>query len=313
MPAQEFISQIQYSMKIVNITGGLGNQMFQYSFALALKHRHPEEDVYIDIQHYHTIFFKKYKSSNLHNGYELDKIFLGLKLPIAGFKQLVKVSYWIPNYVLSRIMRKVLPIRKTEWVSSFDMDYAFDEKALLNANDCYYEGYWQAVGYYSGIKEELRKVFAHPTPNSYNADMIRKIRSSESVGVHVRRGDYLQTSFFKGICELDYYKKAITELLKDKKKHTFFVFSNDIEWCKENLLGLMQGYECVFVTENKGKNSCWDMFLMTYCKDLIIANSSFSWWGAFLNKDVKRVYAPYPWLNGDCKLEVYDESWVKVL
>lgn len=299
-------------MKIVNITGGLGNQMFQYSFAVALKHQHPEEDVYIDTQHYHTIFFKKYKSSNLHNGYELDKIFSGLELPMAGFKQLVKLSYWIPNYVVSRIMRKVLPVRKTEWISPFSMDYAFDEKALKNSNSCYYEGYWQAIGYYSDIKDELMNVFAHPAPNSYNANLIRKIQSSESVGIHVRRGDYLQTPYFKGICELNYYNKAITDLLKDGKRHTFYVFSNDIEWCKENLLVLIKEHECVFVTENKGKDSCWDMFLMTYCKDLIIANSSFSWWGAFLNRNANRVYAPYPWLNQNCKQEVYDASWIKM-
>lgn len=299
-------------MKIVNITGGLGNQMFQYAFALALKHRHPKEEVYIDTQHYHTIFFKKFRGINLHNGYELDKVFTGVRLPVAGFKQLIKVSYWIPNYILSRIMRKVLPIRKTEWVAPYSMSYAFDARALENPTDCYYEGYWQSIFYYSDIKETLMKAYMHSKPNPYNAEMIRKIQSSNSVGIHVRRGDYLKTASFKGICEVEYYKKAITELLKDGKKHEFYVFSNDIEWCKENLMGMMKEHEYVFVTENKGKNSCWDMFLMTYCKDLIIANSSFSWWGAFLNKNVNRVYAPYPWLNRNCKLEVYDESWIKV-
>jgi len=78
------------------------------------------------------------------------------------------------------------------------------------------------------------------------------------------------------------------------------------------LLQLMNGHDCVFVTENTGKNSSWDMFLMTHCKDLIIANSSFSWWGAFLNKNVNRVFVPYPWLNRDCELDVYDDSWVLV-
>lgn len=299
-------------MKIVNITGGLGNQMFQYAFALALKHRHPEEDVYIDTQHYHTIFFKKFRGINLHNGYELDKIFSGEKLPKASCLQVMKVSYWMPNYILSRIMRKILPIRKTEWVAPYCMSYIFAEKALENTADCYYEGYWQSIHYYSDIKENLIKAYAHPVPNPYNAELIQKIQSSNSVGIHVRRGDYLKTASFRGICEIEYYKNAIIELLKDGKKHEFYVFSNDIEWCKSNLMDLMKGHKCIFVTKNKGKNSCWDMFLMTYCQDLIIANSSFSWWGAFLNKNVNRVYAPYPWLNRDCKLEVYDESWIKV-
>ena len=90
-------------MKIVNITGGLGNQMWQYAFAMALKHKHPNEEVYIDTQHYHTIFFKKFKGINLHNGYEIDKVFPKAKMPVAGFRQLAKISYWIPNYVLSRL------------------------------------------------------------------------------------------------------------------------------------------------------------------------------------------------------------------
>ena len=103
-------------MKIVNITGGLGNQMWQYAFAMALKHKHPNEEVYIDTQHYHTIFFKKFKGINLHNGYEIDKVFPKAKMPVAGFRQLAKISYWVPNYVLSRLGRKFLPLRKTEYV-----------------------------------------------------------------------------------------------------------------------------------------------------------------------------------------------------
>ena len=299
-------------MKIVNITGGLGNQMWQYAFAIALKHKHPNEKVYIDIQHYHTIFFKKYKGINLHNGYEIESVFPNANMPVAGFRQLTKISYWIPNYVLSRSCRRLLPLRKTEYMSSYSMNYTFDKEALEREGDCYYEGYWQSVNYFTEIKTELQEVFMHPAPNEYNAALIKKMDQTESVGLHVRRGDYLNEPEFRGICSVEYYHKAIKDVVSDGKKHSFFIFSNDIDWCRENLSPLMIGHNTLFVSGNTGINSCWDMFLMMHCKDLIIANSSFSWWGAFLNKQVNRVYVPEPWLNRDCEMDLYADSWIKV-
>ena len=75
---------------------------------------------------------------------------------------------------------------------------------------------------------------------------------------------------------------------------------------------LLQGHEVVFVDGNRGEDSCWDMFLMTYCQELIIANSSFSWWGAFLNANVKTVCVPEPWLRRDCTIDIYDPQWVRI-
>lgn len=299
-------------MKIVNITGGLGNQMWQYAFAIALKHYHPDEEVYVDIQHYQTLLFKKFKGINLHNGYEIDRVFSNAKLPVAGISQLVKISYWMPNYVLSRVLRKLLPLRRSEYVAPYSMNYAFDKEALLHEGNCYYEGYWQSVHYLKEIKEIIREAFQHPVPNEYNAELIHEMRHSASVGLHVRRGDYLSEPEFRGICGLEYYQKAIKDIVSDGKQHTFFIFSNDMKWCRENLSPFLVGHDIKFVSGNTGINSCWDMFLMTHCRDLIIANSSFSWWGAFLNKNVNRVYAPYPWLNRNCEVDVYDDGWIRV-
>ena len=106
-------------MKIVNISGGLGNQMFQFAFALRLKNAFPNEDIFIDTSHYNTWFFKHYKGINLHNGFEIEKVFPNAHLPIAGWRQIMKLSYFIPNYVLSRLGRKLLPQRKTELITPY--------------------------------------------------------------------------------------------------------------------------------------------------------------------------------------------------
>lgn len=298
-------------MKIVNITGGLGNQMFQYAFALSLKEAFPEEDVYIDVSHYHTLFFKHYKGINLHNGFEIDKVFPNASLPIAHFPQIVKVSYYIPNYVLSRLGRKFLPKRKTELIPSYNMNYSYMPEAFQPGNR-YYEGFWQCIKNFEAIKPQLQQVFNHPEPNDYNKNLIEKISSCHSVGIHVRRGDYLNEPEFCNICGVEYYKKGIEMILSDGEQHDFYIFSNDIQWCKENIEPLMGNSAIHYITENKGKGSCWDMFLMTYCKDLIIANSSFSWWGAFLNKGVNRVFAPNPWINRDCEIDNYEKNWIKI-
>lgn len=299
-------------MKIVNITGGLGNQMFQYAFAIYLKNKFPNEKVYIDTQHYNTLFFKKFKGINLHNGFEINKIYPKATLPVASFRQLSKISYWIPNYLLSRIFRKVFPVRNTEYIADYTLNYSFDRTAAEHNGDCYYEGYWQCIKYLTEVRDEICQVFSHPAPDKCNSDLIEQIRNSISVGIHVRRGDYLNEPEFKGICGINYYTEAIEAILQHSPNCEFFIFSNDITWCKDNLVNLFKGAKYTFVTVNKGAHSCWDMFLMTYCRNLIIANSSFSWWGAFLNKNADRVYAPYPWLNRNCEIDLYDDSWIKI-
>lgn len=298
-------------MKIVNITGGLGNQMFQYAFALSLKEFSPNEDIYIDTSHYHTLFFKHYKGINLHNGYEIDKVFNKACLPIAGMRNIMKVSYFIPNYVLSRLGRKYLPQRKTEFIPPYSENYIYLHDAF-SSGDRYYEGFWQCIKYYSGIKDKLKKVFAHPVPNEYNRMLINNISTNNSVGIHVRRGDYLAQPVYRNICSIDYYAKCIEMVLSDGLPHTFYIFSNDMNWCKEKLAPIIGGNIIVYVEDNKGKDSFWDMFLMTYCRDLIIANSSFSWWGAFLNKQEGRIFVPTRWLNCDYDIDLYDDTWIKI-
>lgn len=299
-------------MKIVNVIGGLGNQMFQYAFAVALKHHFPDEEVLIDTQHFHYVFIKRIKAANLHNGYELKKLFPNATLPIASWQQLLKVSYFIPNYLLSRIARRILPVRKTEVISSTDYSQVYDPNVFQLQGDRYYEGYWQAVSYYQSIRHELLRIFKHGVPNDYNQTLIQNMERENSVGIHIRRGDYLQAPAFSGICDTKYYEKSIELILRDHKDHHFYIFSNDMPWCRQHITPLLRENEITYVTQNTGSDSCWDMFLMTHCKDLIIANSSFSWWGAFLNTQGGRIIAPYPWMNKNAEMDVYAPEWIKM-
>jgi len=176
----------------------------------------------------------------------------------------------------------------------------------------YFEGYWQSHKYYLNIRSEIIKAFEFPNLNEYNEHLASEISSSNSVGIHVRRGDYLNHKDFKGICDLVYYQSAINDLMSKSEKYRFYIFSNDIQWCIENLQPFLNGNPVVYVTENRGSDSYWDMYLMSKCHNLIIANSSFSWWGAFLNEKAKCIYAPQKWNNNYNINEICCPDWIKV-
>ena len=299
-------------MKIVNVIGGLGNQMFQYAFALSLKERFPNEEVLIDTSHFKHLFFKKFKSANLHNGFEIDKVFPNANLPIASAKQLRRVTRYIPNYVLSRIARKFLPVKETEVIQTPKEYFAYNPDVYNMEGDIYFEGIWEAISYHLPLRDKIQELYMHKDPSPVNAAYIHDMETMNSVGIHVRRGDYLKHPGFRGICDLDYYKRGIEKILEDGSDHVFYIFSNDMPWCEAHIKPLLIDHECVFVTSNVGENSCWDMFLMSHCKDLIIANSSFSWWGAFLNRRGGRVVAPAKWVNRDAEFDIWAPDWIRI-
>ena len=142
--------------------------------------------------------------------------------------------------------------------------------------------------------------------------LLGELKKKFSCSLHVRRGDYLKDPDFCGICDLDYYKKAVeTVLSKTKKQVTFLVFSNDINWCKENLADDFAGNEVIYVDWNTGKDSYKDMYLMSQCQANIIANSSFSWWGAYLNESPnKLVVSPLRYKNKDMGFKIPLDDWI---
>ena len=290
-------------MKIVNIIGGIGNQMFQYAFAYMLSIKNPNEKVYID-----TSLFNGY---GLHNGFELERVF-GLKLPKAKWYQIAKVNWYMPMYKLSRGIRNILPKRKSVYRNHMYMTY--DANAFKQKGNKYYDGYWQTAKYYDGHRADILNLFQFkPLEDKQNIKYETLLNKEDSVGIHIRRGDYLNSPIYQGICGVDYYIKAI-KLAKEKIKNpTFFIFSNDMTWCKENLMDIIGDCKVYFVDNNIGANSYCDMQLMTMSRCIIMANSSFSWWAAFLNeRNDKIILAPQKWANNDRGEDIYMDEWIKI-
>ena len=179
--------------------------------------------------------------------------------------------------------------------------------------DRYYEGYWQNWEYFIEAQTEVRSTFTFKKELvGRNAKVIREIQYAKMpVSLHIRRGDYLHHKLFVGLCDLNYYKKAIDYVLNNYDTPQFYLFSNDIEWCKTYILPLVQGYPFILVDWNSGVESYIDMQLMSCCRINIIANSSFSWWAAWLNDSSEKiVIAPKLWAHSPYGKEIQLKSWL---
>lgn len=289
-------------MKIIRIIGGLGNQMWQYALGVALKERFPEEEILFDMQYI--------GSKTSHYGVEIERVF-GLEIKQASNWQLLKLTWPVRNYKLSRAIQKYLPRRSSEMLDSYDTD---KKTKIFQPNDMYYSGYWQDYRYLDGIHEKLRDVFTFKMDlNDKSRNMMMEIENNEveSVSIHVRRGDYKNDPAFFGLCDFNYYKNAINYMKQKGHSFNFYVFSDDIKWCHENLDDLLKGNKVVYVDWNMGEDSPLDMLLMSKCSHNIIANSSFSWWATFLNKNKdKIVCAPKVWTRNKVSAIRQFPEWV---
>jgi hypothetical protein len=272
-------------MKIVKITGGLGNQMFQYAFLLALEN-HFNELILVDVSAYRNPKERKF---------ELDTIF-EIDLNIADSKDIRKLSYYFNNYYINRVVKKIFKNKKTEY---FEKGFwAFDDTVFDDSINKYYIGYWMNIFYFQNINDKIRKSFKFKLPqDKKNQQILSNIKNKDSVSIHVRRGDYLQIEG-QLICGFDYYKSAINFIIQSMESPSFYIFSEDIAWCRANLGSLFGILDNYFIDWNTGGNSYVDMQLMAACNHNIIANSTFSWWGAYLNNNPNKiVVASKDWAN----------------
>ncbi len=287
-------------MLIIRLMGGLGNQMFQYALYEAFLNK--GKAAKIDLSWY--------TRAREHNGYELSNVF-DLTPYLSDYNEAKKIGE-VEYDILHRAYRKIFGHKKTNIFQDVDNAIIYDED-IWQLDNCYLAGYWQSEKYFNNIRALLLKKFMfRPISDRVNLDVAEKILKTNSASIHIRRGDYLKESVYGGICTLEYYRKAI-ECLQSlvKTKLCFFVFSDDIEWCKNNL----KIESAFYVGHNKNIASYIDMQLMSMCKYNIIANSSFSWWGAWLNnKTDKIVIAPSRWFNKSKygREDIVPETWIRI-
>jgi hypothetical protein len=263
-------------MVIVKINGGLGNQMFEYMFYKYLQTKF--EDVKIDKSIYSRM--------EQHNGYELDRIF-GLTPPVATENEIrkLKADSW---KIHRKVQYKIFGFPNTVINQETDCSYLSDLK-----DNKYYAGYWINRKYFPQHRSEVKSIFNFKNEMSErNKEAVTEIKNSNSISIHIRRGDYVGNRTYEGICNDKYYKCAIGIMENKIDKPRYYIFSDEPEWVKNNFkLDFM-----TVVDWNKGEDSYWDMYLMSCCKHNIMANSTFSWWGAYLNSNEdKIVIGPRYW------------------
>lgn len=296
-------------MKFVALTGGLGNQMFIYAFCEELRMRGFSANLFIQ----HKTNLSKYG----HQGYELEKFF---SIQPYSNKKSQLFSFLLMLYSQSirifpaKYRNKLFKIVGLH-VRSVDENFIYYPEIFLEkSKNELFRGTWQSELYFKSAVENVRNAFTFKDNliNALTKELSFCMQKEISVSVHIRRGDYLSAHYvngFAGICTVEYYEDAV-KIIKEKYSDAkFYVFTDDPQWVNKNI----KIENAQNVQYNTGKDSWQDMYLMSQCKHNIIANSSFSWWGAWLNNNPdKIVIAPKTWWNGFLKDDVVPENWIRI-
>lgn len=277
-------------MVIIQIDGGLGNQMFGY--ALYCSFLEKGVSAKLDLSKYN-------REGYAHNGYELERIFhVNAAYSSKNEREIVKSISKLMHVIFKHPYKET---DQTQWIY---------QPAVANMKFGFLKGYWQTEKYYSNAKDTILQKFKFPAlSDDQNIATLDKIKNSNSVSVHIRRGDYLLDGRSCTI-NIQYYKNALALINAKLSDPHFFVFSDDMEWAKKNI----REQNVQFVDWNSGDKSYIDMQLMRSCQHNIIANSSFSWWGAWLNNNpAKIVIAPQQWMpHTHGTRDLIPDSWIKL-
>jgi hypothetical protein len=295
-------------MIIVKLQGGLGNQMFQYALGrrLALLHK---SDLKLDL---HFLNDKTPKAHFTMRDYELGAFNL-----VCDFSGYDEVKHFYGNKVISKFKRKFGNIKYCN-----ENGQRFQPKVFDLKEDIYLDGYWQSEKYFASIRSNLLSEFSLKESildkleiNASLKQIKELINTTNSVSVHFRRGDYVSdtvTSQFHGTCSMQYYEEAIKLIASKIQNPYFFLFTDDLDWVMNQKI--IEGFPTTLAFTS---DMYLDMHLMSLCKNNIIANSSFSWWGAWLNQnEEKLVIAPKRWfakeeLNPQTQ-DLIPQKWIRL-
>ena len=292
-------------MVIANLIGGLGNQMFQYAAgrAVALIHN---TSLKLEVS--------GYTSYDLHQGFELERIF-NCSANIAKKSDMRNILGWqSPSGIRRLVSRPNMSVFRNKGIV-IEPHFHYWPGINNMPSDCYLTGYWQSENYFSEFTDQIRNDFTFKLPMEVkNVEIANQMNQVNAVSLHVRRGDYVSntnTTATHGLCSLEYYKAAIQYVAEHLEKPVFFIFSDDIAWVRINL---KIDFPCQYVDHNQASESYNDMRLMSLCQHHIIANSSFSWWGAWLNPAVdKIVVAPKRWFaNQTDTQDLIPQKWARL-
>lgn len=296
------------NIQIIYLCAGLANRMFQYALYLSLQNRGYK--VLIADNSKVTIY--KHENVNIQN------IF-----PNIIYKKASHLCIFLmggSNDIFCRFLRNRLHLYSPFYAKS-KAEEGFNSYILSPSRPLYHAGVFQSEKYFEDIKEQIRQAFTFkPFEQGKNLYIQNKMSSENSIAIHIRKGnDYLNGEPYKNTCEKVYYIKAIEYIKRQVKDPVFYVFTDNPTWVKQNLKDEI-AYILIDWNPAIGEGNHFDMQLMSCAKHNIIANSTYSWWGAWLNPNSNKiVIGPRQWFNPLCKkfneiddLMIIPNDWIKI-
>ena len=285
-------------MIISKILGGMGNQMFQYAAGRCLAHLNKTK-LKLDVKGFDDYKLRNFDLQSLHTDCQ--------------FAAENEIKNLLPSHNFEKALQYLSPKKKRTYYR--EKYFHFDDNMLNYGSHVYIKGYFQSEKYFLPIKDLIKKEFTFKNDFIKNVKVFSdKVRTANTVSVHIRRGDMKNDPVMTGrhgVIPLSYYEKSI-EIIRSKISNPhFYFFSDDINWARENF----KNTDATFVSGEISKTHFEDLYLMSHCGNNIIANSSFSWWGAWLNNSTdKIVIAPNKWFNSGPQdtQDLLPSDWIRI-